>query len=248
MGAQRAEDVDHQRRRRQLVPHPSRPQGILALSSLSFCPALASDQLPAGPLSLIGTSSWLRPTLPRAPLPASPASLSTATRRVRPRLLTPRGTGMARTISPIRRLISAAISADLPGHVYLRPLPPSQRARLPCGAGITVGRKEVNMGQRCSDTRGITFEDVVVPDANRLGAEGFGFKVGPTVLPSGPSPALPLLCRCSAVAPPCRPPASPANRPSVPSGGDGRIRPHASSSGRGRCRPRSPGDGRGARI
>ena len=62
------------------------------------------------------------------------------------------------------------------------------------------------MGQRCSDTRGITFEDVVVPDANRLGAEGFGFKVGPTVLPSGPSPALPLLCRCSAVALPllCR--------------------------------------------
>ena len=26
--------------------------------------------------------------------------------------------------------------------------------------GITVGRKEVNMGQRCSDTRGITFEEV----------------------------------------------------------------------------------------
>lgn len=33
------------------------------------------------------------------------------------------------------------------------------------------------MGQRCSDTRGITFEDVVVPDANRLGAEGMGFRI-----------------------------------------------------------------------
>ena len=43
--------------------------------------------------------------------------------------------------------------------------------------GITRGRKEVNMGQRCSDTRGITFEDVVVPDSNRLGAEGVGFKI-----------------------------------------------------------------------
>ena len=43
--------------------------------------------------------------------------------------------------------------------------------------GITVGRKEINLGQRCSDTRGITFEDVVVPDANRLGAEGKGFGV-----------------------------------------------------------------------
>lgn len=43
--------------------------------------------------------------------------------------------------------------------------------------GITVGRKEINMGQRCSDTRGITFDEVVVPDCNRLGDEGFGFKI-----------------------------------------------------------------------
>jgi len=43
--------------------------------------------------------------------------------------------------------------------------------------GITRGRKEINMGQRCSDTRGITFDNVVVPDANRLGAEGVGFKI-----------------------------------------------------------------------
>uniref|UniRef100_A0A7S1CN11 Medium-chain specific acyl-CoA dehydrogenase, mitochondrial n=1 Tax=Bicosoecida sp. CB-2014 TaxID=1486930 RepID=A0A7S1CN11_9STRA len=44
-------------------------------------------------------------------------------------------------------------------------------------AGITVGRKEINMGQRCSDTRGVTFEDVRVPAKNVLGDEGFGFKV-----------------------------------------------------------------------
>ncbi|KNC48897.1 acyl-coa dehydrogenase [Thecamonas trahens ATCC 50062] len=43
--------------------------------------------------------------------------------------------------------------------------------------GVNVGRKEVNVGQRASDTRGITFEDVVVPDANRVGAEGYGFKL-----------------------------------------------------------------------
>jgi len=43
--------------------------------------------------------------------------------------------------------------------------------------GITRGRKEINMGQRASDTRGITFEDVVVPDENRLGDVGVGFKV-----------------------------------------------------------------------
>ncbi len=33
------------------------------------------------------------------------------------------------------------------------------------------------MGQRASDTRGITFEDVVVPASHRLGAEGDGFKL-----------------------------------------------------------------------
>jgi acyl-CoA dehydrogenase len=43
--------------------------------------------------------------------------------------------------------------------------------------GITVGRKEWNMGQRASDTRGVKFEDVVVPAANRLGEEGQGFKI-----------------------------------------------------------------------
>ncbi|KXJ08799.1 medium-chain specific acyl-CoA dehydrogenase, mitochondrial [Exaiptasia diaphana] len=43
--------------------------------------------------------------------------------------------------------------------------------------GITRGRKEWNMGQRASDTRGITFEDVVVPKENVLGAEGLGFKI-----------------------------------------------------------------------
>ncbi|XP_048777329.1 medium-chain specific acyl-CoA dehydrogenase, mitochondrial-like [Ostrea edulis] len=43
--------------------------------------------------------------------------------------------------------------------------------------GVTVGRKEWNMGQRASDTRGISFEDVVVPAENVLGAEGMGFKI-----------------------------------------------------------------------
>ncbi|KAI7904617.1 acyl-CoA dehydrogenase/oxidase [Cokeromyces recurvatus] len=43
--------------------------------------------------------------------------------------------------------------------------------------GISIGRKEINMGQRASDTRGVTFEDVVVPAENVLGAEGDGFKI-----------------------------------------------------------------------
>lgn len=43
--------------------------------------------------------------------------------------------------------------------------------------GVQVGKKEINMGQRCSDTRGITFTDVVVPAENMVGAPGQGFKV-----------------------------------------------------------------------
>ena len=43
--------------------------------------------------------------------------------------------------------------------------------------GLTVGRKEWNMGQRCSDTRGLTFEDVVVPAKNVVGKPGAGFIV-----------------------------------------------------------------------
>jgi acyl-CoA dehydrogenase len=43
--------------------------------------------------------------------------------------------------------------------------------------GITVGKKEWNMGQRASDTRGITFEDVKIPEKYLLGREGDGFKI-----------------------------------------------------------------------
>ena len=43
--------------------------------------------------------------------------------------------------------------------------------------GVSVGRKEWNMGQRASDTRAIKFENVEVPVSNRLGEEGYGFKI-----------------------------------------------------------------------
>jgi acyl-CoA dehydrogenase len=41
--------------------------------------------------------------------------------------------------------------------------------------GIEVSKKLKNMGQRASDTRGISFSDVKVPKENMLGAEGKGF-------------------------------------------------------------------------
>jgi acyl-CoA dehydrogenase len=42
--------------------------------------------------------------------------------------------------------------------------------------GVSVGKKENNMGQRASDTRAVTFTDVKVPAANRLGEEGDGWR------------------------------------------------------------------------
>jgi len=42
-------------------------------------------------------------------------------------------------------------------------------------AGVTPGKKEINLGQRCSDTRALTFEDVEVPVENLIGEEGMGW-------------------------------------------------------------------------
>ena len=42
--------------------------------------------------------------------------------------------------------------------------------------GVSVGKKEDKMGQRASDTRVVHFDGARVPAANRLGAEGEGFR------------------------------------------------------------------------
>ncbi len=42
-------------------------------------------------------------------------------------------------------------------------------------AGVEVGKKEKNLGQRASDTRAITFTDVEVPHENIVGREGAGW-------------------------------------------------------------------------
>ncbi|GAB0200494.1 medium-chain specific acyl-CoA dehydrogenase, mitochondrial [Grus japonensis] len=48
---------------------------------------------------------------------------------------------------------------------------------IPVAAQYDKTGEEMNMGQRCSDTRGIVFEDVRVPKENVLIAEGAGFKI-----------------------------------------------------------------------
>ena len=48
--------------------------------------------------------------------------------------------------------------------------------------GLTVGKHENKMGQRASNTVTLIFEDVRVPAANRIGAEGEGFKIAMATL------------------------------------------------------------------
>ena len=48
-------------------------------------------------------------------------------------------------------------------------------ASLPNMKGFRAGKKEDKLGWRASDTRELIFEDVEVPDENRLGEEGMGF-------------------------------------------------------------------------
>jgi acyl-CoA dehydrogenase len=43
--------------------------------------------------------------------------------------------------------------------------------------GITVGKKEHKLGQNCSDTRAVTFENVKVPKENMLGKPGEGWMI-----------------------------------------------------------------------
>jgi acyl-CoA dehydrogenase len=43
--------------------------------------------------------------------------------------------------------------------------------------GVEVGKKEPNLGQRASDTRGITFTDVEIPEENVVGTVGGGWKL-----------------------------------------------------------------------
>jgi alkylation response protein AidB-like acyl-CoA dehydrogenase len=51
--------------------------------------------------------------------------------------------------------------------------------------GVTVGAKENKLGIRGSDTHSISFTDVKVPKANRIGVDGFGFTFAMKTLAGG---------------------------------------------------------------
>ena len=50
-----------------------------------------------------------------------------------------------------------------------------QTPSIPAMKGFTSGKKEDKLGWRASDTRELIFQDVEVPEENRLGEEGMGF-------------------------------------------------------------------------
>ena len=52
-------------------------------------------------------------------------------------------------------------------------------------AGVTIGEPEKKMGQKGAKVADVNFDDVAVPVANRLGAEGEGFKIAMRVLDRG---------------------------------------------------------------
>jgi alkylation response protein AidB-like acyl-CoA dehydrogenase len=52
-------------------------------------------------------------------------------------------------------------------------------------AGMTIGAKEKKMGMKASDTREVSFVDVVVPEGNRIGEDGTGFKTAVILLNNG---------------------------------------------------------------
>ena len=51
--------------------------------------------------------------------------------------------------------------------------------------GVSIGEPEKKMGQKGAKVADVTFDDVPVPAANRLGAEGEGFKIAMRVLDRG---------------------------------------------------------------
>jgi alkylation response protein AidB-like acyl-CoA dehydrogenase len=52
-------------------------------------------------------------------------------------------------------------------------------------SGFSVARKEEKLGQKASDTCALSFQDMEVPEDQRIGAEGEGYKIALSTLESG---------------------------------------------------------------
>ncbi len=178
--------------------HVPEEYGGMGLSVLDGC--IISEELAAG-CSGIGTAmegntlaeapvivggseeqkkKWLAPMIDEFRLAAYAVTEPNAGSDVQGVRTTARKIGSEYVINGSKMWITNGGVADW--YFVLALTDPSRGARgmsafiVPKGAvGLEIGKKEQNLGQRASDTRALTFNDVVVPEADRIGAEGRGW-------------------------------------------------------------------------
>lgn len=146
--------------------------------------AMEANQLAEAPVIVGGTEeqkkTWLTPMVEEFKLAAYAVTEPGAGSDVMGLKTTARKVGSEYVINGAKMWITSAGVADWYFVVALTD--PARGARgmsafiVPRESpGVEVGKKEKTMGQRASDTRAITFTDVVVPEANRIGGEGRGW-------------------------------------------------------------------------
>ncbi len=146
--------------------------------------AMEANQLAEAPVIVGGTEEqkrkWLAPMTEEFRLAAYAVTEPGAGSDVQGLRTTARKVGSEYVINGSKMWITSAGVADWYFVVALTD--PSRGARgmsafvVPRETpGVEVGKKERTLGQRASDTRGITFTEVVVPAENRIGGEGRGW-------------------------------------------------------------------------
>ncbi len=146
--------------------------------------AIEANLLAQGPIIVAGTDEqkkkWLTPFTEEFLLAAYCATESGAGSDVQAIKATAKRQGDAYTLNGSKAWITNGGVADW--YFVVAYTDPEKRYRgmsafiVPRDSdGVSVGKKENNMGQRASDTRAVTFQDVKVPVENRIGEEGAGW-------------------------------------------------------------------------
>jgi len=158
----------------------------LAYACTGVCTALSTNDLALAPLIVAGTQAQLdefaRPMTERPLLAAYCVTEPGAGSDVAGIRSTVKDAGDHYLLSGEKMWITNASVASW--YFVLATTDPELGPKGMCGfvvpaqlPGITVGKKEINLGQRCSDTRGIVFDGVKIPKKYLLGKPGDGFKI-----------------------------------------------------------------------
>jgi acyl-CoA dehydrogenase len=158
----------------------------LSMGSAGFCTALIANDLAAIPLILAGNKhvwkTFLAPMVEQYQMASYCVTEPDAGSDVAGIKTTAKRVGDKYVINGSKAWITNAGHASW--FFVLAKTDPSMGHRgisgfvIPANApGVTVRKKEDNMGQRCSDTRGVTFDQVEIPKDYLLGEEGDGFRL-----------------------------------------------------------------------